>query len=167
MAIALDISWVGRDAKDYSRVFAVAASVDNFRPVLTNIASEVIGPSIAANFEQGGRPAWKPLAASTVEKKARQGARDPNKILVHSGALEAAATNAAGYRITNESLEAAPFGIPYWGYHQTGSGVPKRVIMMLQAADRSKITRLMAMYIRTYMSFDPNLGGRAFTGGGI
>lgn len=166
--ISLDISWAGRSASDFSRVFNTAAVIDNFKPVLEEVASEVVAPSIKDNFAQGGRPGWRPLAESTVRKKARQGASDPSKILVHTGALQRAATDAGNYQVTSDEMKAAPFGINYWGYHQVGDGVPKRVIMMLQAADRSKINRLLSNYIRTFMVFDPSKpGARQFTGGGL
>ncbi len=168
MPVALDISWSGRSAADFSRVFAVAAQVDNFKPALQDIASEVIGPSIQKDFDVGGRPPWTPLAQSTIRKKSRQGAASPSKILVHSGALEKAASDHKKYTINRDTLRAWPFGNRYWGFHQVGDGVPQRVIMMLQAADRSDITRLFANYIRTFMVFDPRkAGGRQFTGGGL
>lgn len=168
LMISLDISWAGRAASDYSRVFKAAAFIDNFKPVLEQIGSGVIAPSIKENFESGGRPPWLPLAESTIAKKSRQGAKDPTKILVHTGAMEQAATDPTNYQITNEELKSGPIGILYWGYHQVGDGVPKRVIMMLQAADRSAITRLLANYIRTFMTFNPRLeGARPFTGGGL
>ncbi|KKN23769.1 hypothetical protein LCGC14_0901610 [marine sediment metagenome] len=168
MPIALDISWQGRSASDFSRVFAAAARVRSFKPVLKEIASEVIGPSIEKDFSVGGRPPWVPLAQSTVRKKSRQGAASPSKILVHSGAMAQAASDHRKYKINRDTLRAAPFKIRYWGYHQVGDGVPQRVIMMLQAADRSEITRIFANYIRTFMVFDPRkAGGRQFTGGGL
>lgn len=168
MPIALDISWPGRSASDFSRVFATAAAISNFQPVLKDIGSDVISPSIKKDFDTGGRPSWLPLADATIKKKSRQGAASPSKILVHSGALEKAASDASKYKVSSTELRAAPFGIRYWGYHQVGDGVPQRVIMMLQAADRSKITRLFANYIRQFMVFDPRkAGGRQFVGGGL
>lgn len=168
MAIALEIGWAGRSAADFSRVFRTGASISDFKPALKEIGSEVITPSIRQNFNVGGRPPWLPLAAATVEKKSRQGAASPTKILVHTGALEQAAIDADRYKVSSTELKAAPFGIRYWGYHQTGDGVPQRVIMMLQAADRSKITRVFANYIRRFMVFDPRRpGGRQFVGGGL
>lgn len=167
MAISLDISWEGRSAADFSRVFAIAAAVDNFEPPLKEIGSDVIAPSVAKNFDAGGRPAWLPLAESTVQRKSRAGVANPSKILVHSGAMEAAATDPSNYRVSASELKAAPFGVRYWGFHQAGDGVPKRIIMMLQASDRTQVMRIFSNYVRTFMNFNPRTGGRVFTGGGL
>lgn len=162
------MSWAGREASDFSRVFKAAAVIDSFQPVLQEIAEDIIAPSIQANFDAGGRPAWRALSPVTIERKSRTGARSPEKILVHSGAMEQRATDPDNYKISDQELRAAPYGIPYWGYHQVGEGVPRRVIMMLQAADRTRITRAFANYIRMFMVFDPRKrGGRQFTGGGL
>lgn len=168
MAIELQIEWAGRSASDFARQFQVAAAIDNFEPALKLIAHTVVAPSVVKNFEAGGRPQWQPLAASTVEKKARMGVSDPSKILVHSGAMAKAAANAKSYKITKDKLVAAPFATRYWIYHQKGTGhVPQRVIMSLQAADRTKVNTIFAGYIRQFLNFNPATGGRAFTGGGL
>jgi phage gpG-like protein len=161
MAIEVNISWDGRSAKDYSRVFAVAATIDDFRPAFEEVASEVISPSIQHNFDSGGRPRWEPLSEDTLRRKNMMGYRDPSKILVATGAMEQAATNPTNYIITKDELRAAPFGIEYWGYHQMGTTrMPQRVIMMLQAADRTKITKILADYFRQYLLFTPTATSR-------
>ena len=158
--IELQIGWEGRSALDFSRVYATTAAIDDFRPVLAQIASGVIGPSVATNFVSGGRPGWNELAASTLAAKAVKG--QSSRILVADGALERAAGNAANYKITKDELRAAPFGIDYWVYHQSGTPrMPQRVIMMLQAEDRTAIFALFAAYMRTFIDF----GARQFTGG--
>lgn len=165
MAVALTINWEGRSAKDFARVFAVAASVNDFSEVFEEIAQDIISPSIKQNFEVGGRPPWRPLADSTIQRKSAEGVPNPAKILVHSGAMETAATDHYNYQITKDEMRAAPWGIHYWGYHQVGDGVPKRVIMMLQAADRSAINRAFANFFRQFMVIDKVTGARSFTSG--
>lgn len=161
MAVSLDISWVGRDASDFARTFFVAAQVDNFRPLLNEIAEEVVSPSVKKNFTAGGRPSWSALAPSTLASKVRRG--HSSRILVATGALEAAASDVSNYVITKDELRASPGSIPYWGFHQTGEGLPQRTIMMLQAQDRTKINTLFAKFIRTFLIFNPNVpGGRTF-----
>lgn len=165
MAIALDMKWVGRSAADFSRQFDVAANVSDFRPVFQEIASEVVAPTVAENFKAGGRPRWAPLSESRRERKATLGLS--SRVLVATGKMEQLATEASNYRITRSELKAAPFGVPYWGYHQVGTNkMPYRVIMMLQAADRTKINSMFADYMRQFMTFDPRQpGARQFTGG--
>ncbi len=162
MATSLEISWAGRDASDFARTFFVAAQVDNFRPLLNDIASDVISPSVRQNFAAGGRPGWQALAPSTLASKASRG--HSSRILVATGALEAAASDVSNYVITKDELRASPGAIPYWGFHQTGGGnLPQRTIMMLQEQDRTRINFLWAKFIRTFMVFNPNVvGGRQF-----
>ncbi len=160
MPVQLTIGWEGRSAADFSRVYATAAAIDDFRPVLAEIASGVIGPSVAANFAAGGRPTWAPLAMSTLLAKAARGQSGP--VLVATKALIGAAVDVSNYKITSDELRAAPFGIDYWVYHQSGTTkMPQRVIMMLQAEDRTAIFTLFAIYIRSFM----DMGARQFTGG--
>ncbi len=162
MAVSLHISWEGRSAADFSRVYAAAASIDTFRPVLAAIGSEVIAPSVSQNFAAGGRPRWADLSEATIAAKRARGNANPTKVLVASGAMAKAAANSAGYKVTKDELRAAPFGIDYWVYHQSGTtNMPQRVIMMLQAADRTAIFAMFAAYMRGFM----DLGSRQFTGG--
>ena len=166
MGVALSISWEGRSAKDFSRVFATAASIQNFRPVLGVIAKDIIAPSIDANFKAQGRPKWQPLAESTVRRKAAAGYREPTRILFASGAMKGAASSVSEYVLSKDTLVAAPFSTKYWTFHQRGDGLPQRVIMMLQAMDRTKINSAFANYLRSFLVFDPHkAGARQFTGG--
>jgi phage gpG-like protein len=165
MAVELQIEWEGRSAADFARQFKVAANVTNFKPALLAIGKTVISPSVRKNFEAGGRPQWLPLAPSTIERKARAGAPDPSKVLVHSGRMASAAADSSAYQVTKDKLVAAPFATRYWVYHQRGQGVPQRIMMSLQAADRTKINTIFAQYLRQFMDFSPT--GRPFTGGGL
>lgn len=167
MVVELNIEWEGRSASDFARQFQVAANITNFQPALKLIANTVVAPSVRKNFASGGRPQWAPLAPATIEKKARMGVSDPTKVLVHSGAMRDAASDASAYKITKDTLRAAPFSTTYWVYHQRGDGVPQRVIMLLQAADRTKINTIFANYFRQFIDFNPATGGRPFTGSGI
>ena len=164
MAVAVDISWVGRDASDFARLYRVGANIRNFKPVLKDIGDEIVGPSIAKNFLAGGRPTWAPLSPETTRTKRAKGHSD--RILVATGAMEQAASNSARYSVDRNSLEAWPRGIPYWEFHQTGTQrMPQRVIMLLQQADRTAINRLFANYFRTFMTFSPGKAGvRYFRG---
>lgn len=166
MGVQLSLEWEGRTAKDFARVFASAAAITNFRGVLGIIAEQVVSPSIAANFNAGGRPKWAELAESTVRRKSAAGYANPSKILVATGAMQQAASDVKGYFLTDDTLVAGPFATTYWTYHQRGDGLPQRIIMMLQAADRTKINTIFANFLRAQMTFDPRLpGARQFTGG--
>jgi phage gpG-like protein len=80
-------------------------------------------------FRTGSRGRWAPLAASTLMKKAST-SLSASTILVHSGLLRDAATNATPINAREQSAE---FGVPaanpsraYAQYHIKGSGVPQR-----------------------------------------
>ena len=168
MAVEMVVGWAGRPAADFARQFQIGATIKNFEPAFKIIAKTVIAPSIQQNFESGGRPSWTPLAASTILKKSAAGASDPAKILVHTGAMAKAAANHKAYKISKDKLVAAPFATRQWVYHQRGTGhVPQRVIMSLQAADRTKVNTIMSAYFRQFVDFNPAVGGRQFTGGGL
>lgn len=160
--VQLEIGWGGRSAADFARVFVTTAALSDFSEVLTEIGQEVIAPSVKTNFDQGGRPAWQPLAEATIAKKSSLGVSNPSKILFHTGALQAAASDSGKYVVTKDKLTAAPFGVPYWTFHQEGTPrMPQRVIMMLQANDRTKINKLFSDFIRSKMVFS-GLGARPF-----
>ena len=169
MGVELTIDWIGRSAADYARIFHAAANVNDFKEPLTEIAREVISPSVASNFASGGRPTWAALSPVTVERKSAAGVPNPSRVLVHSGMMMRRSDNYSEYKITRSELRAAPFATPYWKYHQTGTPrMPQRTIMMLQMADRAAITRIFANFLRGFITFDPRVAGaRQFTGGGI
>jgi phage gpG-like protein len=80
-------------------------------------------------FATGSRGRWAPLAASTLMKKAKTSI-SPSTILVDSGLLRDAATNANPINAREQSAE---FGVPaadpsraYSQYHIKGNGVPQR-----------------------------------------
>ena len=163
MAVEVSLTWVGRDAADFARVYRVAANIRSFKPVLKEIGEKVVAPSIAENFKAGGRPKWAPLADSTKRKKASRG--QSSRILVATGAMERTAKSPSRYKVSRNALSAAP-GPRYWKHHQTGTPqMPQRVIMMLQAQDRTAINRKFADYFRSFMTFDPGKpGARQFLG---
>jgi phage gpG-like protein len=169
MGVALTISWQGRSAHDFARVFHTTAGISDFSPVLKDIGREVVSPSVAQNFESEGRPAWAPLSPVTIARKQAAGAPRPSAILFHTGKMYEAATNHERYTVNRSMLKAYPKRGPYWIYHQKGGPrLPQRVIMMLQAEDRTKINNMFADFIRTHMVFNPRLAGaRQFTGGGV
>lgn len=67
------------------RLDALAQANTDFTPLMLEI-SELMLDRIQENFEQEGRPAWAPLAASTIEQRKKQG-HWPGKILQRSGSL--------------------------------------------------------------------------------
>jgi len=153
MAIDLVIQWEGVGAPSYARRFRTAASINDFSPVLRQIAVLAIAPAIMRNFEEGGRPKWEPLQQQTIERKMRQGFHSPQRILVASGAMMDSATNAANYTISPLHIEATP-GPRYWIFHQGGipGRLPQRVMMNLQVGDQRKVGGLFDKFIADHLA---------------
>ena len=81
----VDITIRTRDLGAARNVARMLARVSNLRPV-TRAIGEAGLTSIQRNFEEGGRPVkWKPLAASTIRQRKRQG-NWPGQILMRRGA---------------------------------------------------------------------------------
>lgn len=87
---------------------------------------------------------WPPLDPDTIRRKAREG--QPARLMHATGALERALTvwGAPGQKlhIRNDRLEFGidPNGpVSYGIYHQTGRGVPKRVILDTTRSTRHRV----------------------------
>lgn len=116
------------------------------RDLLGQAVDEVVRPSIAANFEAGGRPPWTELADSTVQRRERRGlGRRP---LIASGEGMAAALDRDRWTITR--TEATYPGGGWSGpgahirFHQTGdrNGLPARPFLALQPEDERALDRV-------------------------
>jgi phage gpG-like protein len=90
-----------------------AARMADLTPVM-RLAGEVGTTSILRNFEDGGRPAWKPLSETTIRerKKARKW---PGRVLVRSGQLRRIHTTAGALGV----VFSAP--AKYAAVHQFGA----------------------------------------------
>jgi len=91
--------------------------IRSFREPLRRSIQQVMIPSFHKNFQAEGRPAWAPLAASTVETR---GSAHP--ILQRSGRLRRRITQLARWDITNTaaSIKDLPGDISYGAFHQGG-----------------------------------------------
>jgi hypothetical protein len=101
---------------------------EDLRPIWPEVA-QAFAERQRSIFATGSRGRWAPLAASTMMKKSGT-SLSPSTILVHSGLLRDAATNANPINPREQSVE---FGVPagdpsraYAQYHVKGNGVPQR-----------------------------------------
>jgi hypothetical protein len=101
---------------------------EDLRPIWPEVG-RAFGERQDEIFRTGSRGRWAPLAASTLIKKAGTSI-SPSSILVHSGLLKDAASNANPINARQQSVE---FGVPagdpsrvYARYHIKGNGVPQR-----------------------------------------
>lgn len=106
---------------------------------------DVILPSINENFNAGGRPGWRPLAESTVEKR---GSATP--ILQRSGDLRKSATSAANWDVTRDTLQMVGMSVSYGAIHQGGApraSIPARPFAVFQPEDEVAIEALFGRWI--------------------
>jgi phage gpG-like protein len=102
------------------KIDTLGHEIESFKEPLTASVKMVIIPSIRQNFDEGGRPAWEPLADFTVSQ--RKGAAGP--ILIRSGRLRTDATQFARWMITDTaaSIQNWPQSSWYGQLHQAGYG---------------------------------------------
>lgn len=146
--------------------FVVAAAFEkfgmdirSFRVPLERSVKRVLAPSLARNFEEGGRPPWIPLSDITIKEKARKGSATPSTILVRSGALKRKAGQINFWTINGPAGEAyinpATLGPVFYGvYHQFGMasgadepGYPARPWALIQEEDANEIEEIFFDWI--------------------
>jgi phage gpG-like protein len=135
-----------RDSKLLAADLDMAAlSIKSLREPLTRSVKQVIIPSIRKNFDAEGRPAWRPLADSTVE---RRGTSHP--ILNEKGTLKKRATQFNIWTIDRDSaaITGLDSRVKYAGYHQGGtSRMPQRAFIMYQDEDERAIEEIFYEFI--------------------
>jgi phage gpG-like protein len=117
------------------------------RRLLERAVDEVVRPSIAANFEAGGRPPWDELAEATLERRERAGLGD--RPLIASGQGMAAALDRDRWAITRTeaSYPGGGWSRPgaYIRFHQEGAEdghFPARPFVRLTDRDERALDRV-------------------------
>lgn len=119
--------------------------IRSFREPLTKSVREVIIPSIRRNFASEGRPAWRPLAASTVLDR---GASGP--ILNRTGRLLKVATqfNIWSYTRDSATITGIDGRVKYAKYHQGGTRkMPQRAFVLIQDEDEEEIEQIFYEFV--------------------
>jgi phage gpG-like protein len=108
----------------------IAARMGNIAPVL-NEAARISISSVRRNFEEGGRPPWKPL---------KKGSRKP---LVNTGSLR----DSVRAEISADGLSIGS-PLPYAPFHQLGTRhIPARPFLVIQPEDITALEEAIAHYI--------------------
>lgn len=134
-------------------------NIKSFRVPLERSVRKVLAPSLAKNFEVGGRPPWIPLTDTTIQEKTRKGASDPGKILVRSGQLARKAGQINMWVVKGPAgeayINAGTLGKVFYGvYHNFGMasgadepGYPQREWAMIQPEDANEIEEIFFIWI--------------------
>jgi phage gpG-like protein len=134
----------GKAAVDVHRVGDRSSDIRR----LSEKVRSVYRRSETARFDNRGRGAWPPLAASTRARKAAEGL-DP-RILHASDTLYRSLTSprAAG-QIDDRKPTEFRFGttVPYAVFHDVGKGLPRRELIELTPSERREVEELIARYI--------------------
>lgn len=125
----------------------LAKGIKSLREPLELAIKGVLAPSFRQNFYVGGRPAWEPLSDVTIERKHAKGSKNPETILVDTGALRRMAgqlniwTVEGGYgNIGAAEARLDNMTLPYAEIHQVGmTNMPARPWAVIQPEDEEKI----------------------------
>lgn len=141
----------GRFSRD---AFILASDLDqlgfnirSFKEPLTRSVRQVIIPSIRKNFESGGRPEWRELAADTIATRLRYGYGiwPP---LTKTGALKKRATAVGIWTIGRDSAIMNEPRIKYAKFHQAGTRkMPQRAFAMIQDEDEDAVERIFEIWL--------------------
>lgn len=127
---------------------AMINRLENPTPAL-NIMGETGLASIQMNFEVGGRPAWTPLAESTMKQKGGKG-----QILIGSG-VSGGLLGGINYETGDNTIEWFTGGQVYAAIHNFGgeagrdlkTEIPQREYMVLQDEDIDEMGSLLAAFV--------------------
>ena len=132
---------------------------------------EIVQASVQDNFQEGGKPAWKPLQPNTLKQRWRKTHRGQKrtrldkkdtvgwarfrcgeKVLVESGHLSLSIS----YMALSNKVLVGPFGhqgkkmVPYAAVHQFGDesrNIPARPYLVIRPADRVEIRRHVTFFV--------------------
>ena len=168
----MDITITIDDTSVHNLLKTLQSRIRTMQPVMRSI-SEIMRDEVEENFAQQGRPKWKPLKASTIANRAKQG-HWPGKILQMHGYLAASisakATNTQAIVGTNVEYAAihqfggktSPHTIrpknkkalfwpgadhPVKAIKHPGSSVPARPFLAIPETGIEKIPQRLARYI--------------------
>jgi phage gpG-like protein len=109
--------------------------------VLRDIGTQLVSSAVTT-IDQGGRPAYKPLAASTIARKLKKYKGKSSRILVAGGQLR----QSLDYNVTGGQLFLT--SVEYLKYHQPEEGrtratFPARPVWGVHEEDHEEITDII------------------------
>jgi len=171
-ALGLDIHFEPTIGIAAGRIDKAALGIRSFSEPLKRSVKQVMIPSIAKNFDVGGRPAWKPLSEGTLEVRRRWGLPH-DAILLWSHDLKRVATQQNIWTISQDSaiIKDLPQKVWYGKVHQGGMGrhegtggrtgipqprasgkrevaaIPARPFLMIQVEDKEAIHDVFVKWV--------------------
>jgi len=132
---------------DLTGLFRFEKRIKDMRPLMRKI-SQIMLDAVEENFEQQGRPRWKPLKESTIERRKKQGLW-PGKILQARGHL---AASVQGEYSKNRAIVLT--NKIYAAIHQFGglagrglkAEIPARPFLALRNDDIREIEKKISQY---------------------
>ena len=130
-------------------------NVRSLREPLTRAVKQVMIPSMQANFDQGGRPAWQPISEATELIKFSLGY--DSGTLIRTGTLKRNMGYFSMWNVnsTQASIDDLPDRIGYGSVHQAGShsgagrgsNIPARPFAVIQDDYEDKIQEVFAKWL--------------------
>lgn len=124
-----------------SQFNAWGSAIGDLNEPLKVAVNDIAAPSIANNFEVGGRPPWVPLQPQTVARRSGSG-----PVLTDSGELRSVASSPSVWEVRGDSafIPVTALGVAAYGaFHQSGTRhMPERVWATLQPEDVDRIEEL-------------------------
>lgn len=129
-----------------------ARELNDLSPLMQRVAG-IMADAVEENFEQQGRPRWKPLKDSTIRQRRRQGYW-PGKILQQTGRL--ASSIESRYDKTSARVQVGGSDFPYAAIHQFGGmagpgrtvEIPARPYLFLAEDDLKEIEEEFRVYLK-------------------
>ena len=130
---------------------SAGSAMDSFEEPLTRAVERVVAPSIAQNFEVGGRPAWAPLEAGTLDQTTG------GSVLIRTGLLRDTASDPQTFTIDGESARIEDLGAAWYGeIHDNGDGfgvIPARPFLLFQEEDIDAIAEIFEEWVQEQLDF--------------
>ena len=129
MPVRINRIAIGGFQEQINRLSRIERGIASFRMFFEERAKPLLIEEVEAIFAREGiSPRWKPLAASTVAQKRREGL--DNGILRRTGKLYRAYTGGSGASISiSDTRFAYDVSVPYAIYHEDGtSRIPQRQV---------------------------------------
>lgn len=96
-------------------------------------------------FDRAG-PGWPPLAASTRQRKQREGL-SPELLRATDALYESLTGGAGGTELVTRDSFRFGTSVPYARFHEGGEGVPRRSLTDLTPNDRKQVTQALERFI--------------------